>query len=146
MQTILAYLRGTSEAVFLGQRREGRGARANSTGAHAGSQTYGLLKSLTSPTKASTMTFHAIDKALGDRLATNPLVIVERFRFHKRNQGPNETISSYVAVLRRITQHCQFGTHSDEAMRDRFVCGLRSRQIQKRTITVRIRPHVQKSG
>ena len=30
---------------------------------------------------------------------------------------------------------CQFGTHLNEALRDRFVCGLRSKETQKKLLT-----------
>ena len=100
-----------------------------------GSQTYGLLKSLTSPTKPSTLSFKDIVDILQDHSAPKPLVIVERFRFHKRNQGLDEGVSTYVAALRKLTQHCEFGTFLDDALRDRLVCGLRSTQIQKRLLS-----------
>ena len=30
---------------------------------------------------------------------------------------------------------CQFGTHLNEALRDRFVCGLRNKETQKKLLT-----------
>ena len=31
--------------------------------------------------------------------------------------------------------HCEFGTHLEEALRDRFVCGLKNEAVQKRLLT-----------
>ena len=40
-----------------------------------------------------------------------------------------------MAGLRKLSSTCDFGTFLDQALRDRFVCGLRSEQIQKRLLT-----------
>lgn len=100
-----------------------------------GSHTYALLKSLTSPKKPSTLQYEEIVGVLTAHLAPKPLVIAERFRFYKRVQGPDETISSYMAALRRLSEHCEFGRFLDDALRDRLVCGLRSSPIQKRLLS-----------
>jgi hypothetical protein len=52
-----------------------------------------------------------------------PLVIAECFHFHQRSQNLGESISKYVAELRRLTTHCQYGTHLEEALRDRLDAG-----------------------
>ena len=62
------------------------------------------------------------------------IVIVERFHFHRRNQAPKESFVDFVAQLRRLATHCQFGEHFSEALRDRFVCGLRSVVMQKHVL------------
>ena len=59
------------------------------------------------------------------------LVIAEHFQFHRRNQAVGESVAEYIAGLRRLTRHCEFGAYLDDAFRDRFVCGLRSETIQK---------------
>ncbi len=64
-----------------------------------------------------------------------PLVIAERFYFHQRNQGASESVVEYVAELRRLATHCEFGTFLSDALRDRLVCGLRSAGIQKRLLS-----------
>ena len=68
-------------------------------------------------------------------LAPKPLGIAERFRFHKRNQGEEETVAQYVAVLKRLSEYCEFGAYLEDALRDRFVCGLKSETVQKRLLT-----------
>ena len=35
-------------------------------------------------------------------------MITERFRFHKRDQKEGESITVYVAELRKLTEHCSF--------------------------------------
>ena len=100
-----------------------------------GGKAYGLLKSLTAPEKPLSLSYNQIVKTLADHLAPKPPVIAERFRFHQRSQGPDETISAYVAGLRQLTQHCEFGIYLDEALRDRLVCGIPSSHIQRRLLS-----------
>ena len=47
----------------------------------------------------------------------------------------DEDLSTYVTALRKLTQHCEFGTFLDDTLRDCFVCGLRSTHIQKRLLS-----------
>ena len=44
-------------------------------------------------------------------------------------------MSSFAANLKHLAATCQFGTLLSEALRDRFVCGLRSKEIQKKLLT-----------
>lgn len=60
-----------------------------------------------------------------------PLVITQRYHFHQRNQGPTESIADYVAALRKLSTHCEFGPQLKDALRDRLVCGVCSEPLQK---------------
>jgi len=100
-----------------------------------GSKTYGLLRSLTAPEKPSTKTFDDIVEILKRHLSPKPLVIAERFRFHKRDQRDGESISAFIAEIRKLSEHCEFGSSLDATLRDRLVCGLRNEAIQKRLLT-----------
>ena len=64
-----------------------------------------------------------------------PLLIAERFHFHRRDQAAGETIAEYVAELRRLSTHCDFGDTLNDALRDRLVCGLRYESVQKRLLS-----------
>ena len=99
-----------------------------------GSKTYGLLKNLTTPAKPSSKTYDELVNILTSHLSPKPLVIAERFRFHKRDQKEGERVSVYQAELRKLAEHCNFGEYLNEALRDRFVCGLRDGNIQKRLL------------
>src|SRR5664279_391348 len=100
-----------------------------------GSRTYGLLRSLTAPEKPSEKTYQEIVDTLSRHLAPKPLIIAERFRFHKREQRDGETISAFVADIRKLSQHCEFGAALDLSLRDRLVCGLRNESVQKRLLS-----------
>ena len=61
-------------------------------------------------------------------------MISERFKFNKRNQKEGETVGDYVIQLKQLSIHCEFGTFLDDALRDRFVCGLASEATQKKLL------------
>lgn len=54
-----------------------------------------------------------------------PIVIAVHFHFYKRTQNQQESVAQFVAELRWLATHCQFGDNLDEALRDWFVCGLK---------------------
>ena len=64
-----------------------------------------------------------------------PLLTAERFRFYQRNQATGESIHDFLADLRRLAITCEFEDFLDQALRDRFVCGLRAEGMQKRLLT-----------
>lgn len=100
-----------------------------------GEKSYGLLRSLTSPLKPSEKTYDELCALLKEHLSPKPLLIAERFRFHKRNQATGESINDYVATLRKLSEHCDFGTNLTDTLRDRFVCGLRDENTQRKLLS-----------
>ena len=100
-----------------------------------GGKTYTLPRDLLAPEKPASKSFQQIVTTLQEHLSPKPLEIAERFRFYKRNQHEGESILFYVAELRNLATHCNFGGNLNEALRDRLVCGLRNMQIQKRLLS-----------
>ena len=47
----------------------------------------------------------------------------------------SETVAGYVAALRKLAEHCNFGDTLDEMLRDRLVCGIANAAIQKCLLT-----------
>lgn len=101
-----------------------------------GSKTYSLLRNLLAPTLPSEKTFDELVATLKSHFEPKPLVIAERFHFHQRTQNVGESITEYVAELRRLTTHCQYGAHLEEALRDRLVCGMREVHTQKKLLAI----------
>ena len=79
--------------------------------------------------------FDEIVAALSEHYEPKPLVIAERFHFHKRNQAASETVVEFIAELRWLARHCEFKTFLEEALWDRFVCGLNKKAIQNKLLT-----------
>ncbi|KAJ8021906.1 hypothetical protein HOLleu_39239 [Holothuria leucospilota] len=100
-----------------------------------GAKTYGLLKSLLTPDKPSDKTYNELIQTLKGHLTPKPLVIAERFKFHRRNQNEGETISAYAAELKRLSTHCEFGNFLQDALRDRFVCGIKNLSTQRKLLS-----------
>ncbi|PFX27500.1 Uncharacterized protein K02A2.6 [Stylophora pistillata] len=100
-----------------------------------GNKTYGLLRNLSAPVKPSSLSLITIVETLQKHLSPKPLLIAERFCFHKRNQLEGETISTYIAESKKLTLYCEFGASLNDAIRDRLVCGLHSELIQKQLLS-----------
>ncbi|RXN05831.1 voltage-dependent L-type calcium channel subunit alpha-1D-like protein [Labeo rohita] len=71
-----------------------------------GGNTYGLLRSLIAPDKPREKSFKQITDTLQQHFSPKPLIIAERFRFHRRSQEESESVTQYVAVLRGLSEHC----------------------------------------
>jgi hypothetical protein len=100
-----------------------------------GASTYALLSDLVAPQPPSAKSFAEISGALRKHFEPKRAIIAERFHFHKRDQVAGETIADFDAALRKLAVHCNFGESLEEALRDRFVCGLRHEAIQRRLLS-----------
>ena len=65
-----------------------------------------------------------------------PIVVPKRFRFYQRSQRTEESIADFITDIRRLSISGEF---LDQALRDRFVCGVRSKSLQKKLLTKIIR-------
>jgi len=100
-----------------------------------GGKTYSLLRDLLAPVKPSEKQLENLFTALKTHYEPQPLIIAERFYFHKRNQAANESIAENLAALRQLATHCEFANFLNDALRDRLVCGLHNTTIQKRLLS-----------
>ena len=100
-----------------------------------GKETYSVLNSLTAPDKPSTKKVEELNAILHDHFEPKPILIAEPYKFYARVQKGHETLYVYVADLRRLAIHWDFETFMDEALRDKFVCGLKDSGIRKRLLT-----------
>ena len=94
-----------------------------------GAKTYETLRSLLAPRDKSCDELKA---TLLKHYDPQPLVIGGRFRFYQRSQKSGEFIADFVADLRRLSIKCDF---LDQALRDRFVCGVRNEALQRKLLT-----------
>ena len=69
-----------------------------------------------------------------DHLTPRPSSIVQRFHFNARSQSENESVSQYVAELRKLAETCEFDASQENMLRDRLVCGLRDPKTQRRLL------------
>ncbi|CAN7989634.1 unnamed protein product [Ixodes pacificus] len=83
------------------------------------------------PTAATTDVYESALAALRKQFSTSCNVVVERHRFHRRNQHAGESVHDFVAALRQLVSHCSFNSQ-DEALRDQFVAGVASNRVRER--------------
>ena len=91
---------------------------------------FSLLRNLLAPEKLMEQSSSRYD----EKNTLNP-IIAERFHFYRRDQQTGESISEYLAELRKLATHCHFKADLlEEALQDRFVCGLRREATQRRLL------------
>lgn len=73
-----------------------------------GPKSYGLLKNLVSPGKPCDKSLEELKVLLKNHYTPEPLVIAERFKFHKRDQKQGETVATYLIELKRLASTCKF--------------------------------------
>ena len=116
------------EQYFLANEVEDVGKRRAILLSVCGSKTYPLARDLLQPAKPAEATFKKIVDTLEKHFSPKPSEIVERYKFHTRNWKEDEGVAAYVADLRKLTEHCNFGESLPEMLRDRLVCGINNKK------------------
>ena len=62
-----------------------------------GPKTYGLLRSLLTPNKPAEQSYARLVEVMKNHLNPKPLVIAERFKFHRKCQLESETVAQFLA-------------------------------------------------
>lgn len=83
-----------------------------------GPKTFSLLRCLVQPDKPGIKSYASIVATLTAHFSPKPLVIAERFRFHKRNQEEGESVTVFVAALRGLAEHCEFNDVLNDTIRE----------------------------
>ena len=99
-----------------------------------GAPCYTLIRNLVYPVKPSDKTFEELCAVMRNHTNPKPSQIVQRFKFNSRIRAPGESIANYVAALKQLSEHCSFGDHLEEMLRDRLVCGVNDAKIQRRLL------------
>ena len=99
-----------------------------------GPSTYGLIRSLVSPQKATDFSYTEIVEKVNRYYNPRPSAVVQRFKFNSRSCQPGETVAAYVAELRKLSEFCEFADTLDEMLRDRLVWGIADSRIQHRLL------------
>ena len=99
-----------------------------------GPATYRLLKTLASPKKLDELLFAKLVDLAMKHFNPKPSSIVKWFEFNSRRQKEGESIAAYVAELRKIAEHCEYGAVLNDMLRDRLVCGTCNKGTQLRLL------------
>ncbi|XP_061704165.1 uncharacterized protein K02A2.6-like [Cydia pomonella] len=100
-----------------------------------GAECYELLVNLCTPDKPITKTFTEVAAILERHLQPKHSELAERYKFRQRKQSSSESVAEYVAVLKKMSITCEFGTWLEESLRDQLVCGMHSETIRQRLFT-----------
>ena len=76
---------------------------------NCGATTYQLIRSLLSADQVNTTSFQDIVSLVKNYYQPKPSKIVQRFKFNTRNQAEGESIATYLAALRTLAEHCEYG-------------------------------------
>ena len=102
-----------------------------------GNETYSLSRNLLEPESPARKTVKILSETLTDHLKPQPIIIAEGYKFYCRDQSENETITEYLAELRKLTLKCGIKNFLYQALRDRFVCGLQNNSIRRRLLALK---------
>ena len=99
-----------------------------------GPTTYRLICNLLAHEKPTEKTFKEIVEAVQAHHQPRPSVMVQQPNFHSRSRQSGKSVSAYVAELRKLTEHCDFGDTLNDMLRDRRACGINDQRIQQRLL------------
>ena len=100
-----------------------------------GAHTYQLIKNLLAPQKPTDKTYTEIVQIMKNHVEPKPSMIVQRDTFHTRSRKDHESVATYVAGLRKLTEYCEFGDTLNDMLRDRLVCGINDKRMQRRLLS-----------
>ena len=99
-----------------------------------GSRVYSLMKHLIAPAKITDKSYDDLTEIVRRHQEPRQSLIVYRYKFYTCNREAGQTVSSYIANLRRLAEPCEFGVTLEEMLRDRLVLGINDDHIQRRLL------------
>jgi len=103
--------------------------------ANCGSSTFKLIRSLIEADKIDTTPYNDIVATVKNYYEPRPSEIVQRYKFNTRVRRSGETVAAYVAALRELAEHCNYGNKLQEMLRDRLVCGVNHPAITRKLLS-----------
>ena len=99
-----------------------------------GPATFKLLSNIVVPDNPGDKTCKELIDTLKNHHNPTPSEVVQRLQFYSRDSRPEESVSTFVAELRALTVHCNFGALLDKMLRDRLVGGINNIHIRRRLL------------
>ena len=103
---------------------------------YVGSETFTLLCSLCAPGKPEDKTYEDLKEKLDKQYGVKKLVLAERYRFYSYKQSKTQSLTDYVAELRKLALTCDWNeAQLADNLRDKFVMGLYSERLLQQLLT-----------
>ena len=98
-----------------------------------GTPTYQLIRKLVAPQKLTEKSFAEIVKLMSDHYQPKPLPIVQHF-LNTRSWMHGEFVATFVAELKKLSEHCDYGNSLNDMIRDCLMCSINNGWIQHRLL------------
>ena len=102
--------------------------------AEIGAATFAILKDLAFPSQVLDKSFDDLLSLLRQHYRLSSTPMVNRLKLHERKQGATETLTEYIAALKKIASYCDYGSALEAQLRDIFLFGVRNKKIVKRLL------------
>ena len=93
---------------------------------------YKLLHSLLSPVKPTDKTYDELVKKLTEHYSPTLSEVMQHFRFNSRSRKTGESVAGYLAALRRLAEHCNYGDTLERMLWDRLAWGINDAGLQRK--------------
>lgn len=103
-----------------------------------GEEGYKLVRNLCFPQKPRDKSLNELVTLIKGNLNPKPNTIAERYKFKKRTQRSNESITMFLAELKQLSLYCDFGDTLNNNFRDQFVLGVNNERFQRRLLAERL--------
>ena len=99
-----------------------------------GAKTYRVIRDLVAPAKPTDISYDDIVSLVQKHFNPKPVVTIQRFKFNSRSRQEGESVATFVAALRHLAIHCEYGVSLSDMLRDRLICGVNDDRIQRRLL------------
>ena len=89
-----------------------------------GPMTYTTIRTLVDSETHTTIKHNDLIEIVTSHFDPKPSFIVQGFKFYNSSREKGESIATYVAALRGLAEHCEYGYSLNIMLRDRLVCGI----------------------
>ena len=76
--------------------------------------------------------YHTVKTKFDEHFVVRRNVIFERAKFNQCRQEEGETVDTFITALHALAEDCNFGTLTDEMIRDRIVVGLLDAKLSEK--------------
>ncbi len=97
-----------------------------------GNEAEHIFKSFTFNEEGDEKKFDVVLRKYDEYFFPKRNVIHERACFYQRVQRPGEKAETFIRTLYDLSEHCDFGEHRDEHIRDRIVVGILDKELSRR--------------